>query len=75
MMLGDEAVGGFFSRKGLMIIRSLMNLFSKEVCFNSVTSQAWSSLRSGGYGKLEVVLGQYFGNFSSCSLNTCVSVQ
>lgn len=74
-MLGDEAVDVYFSRKGLVIICSLMNLFSKEVCFNSVTSQAWSSLRSGGYGKLEVVLGQYFGYFSSYSLNKCVSVQ
>lgn len=74
MMLGDVAVGVYFSHKGLMIICSLRNLFSREVCFNSITSQAWSILYSGGNGKIEVVLEQYFGNFSSCSLKKCVSV-
>lgn len=65
MMLGDVAVGVYFSHEGMMIIFSLRNLFSREFCFNSVTSQAWSSLHSGGYGKLEVVLRQYSGNSSS----------
>jgi len=73
-MLGDMGVGSYFSHKGLMIICYLRNLFSREICFNSVTSQAWSSLRSGGYGKLEFAPEQYFGNFISCGLNRCVSV-
>lgn len=47
-----------------MIVCPVEKFSSRETSFNSITSQAWSSLLSGCYGKLEVV-HWYLGDIST----------